>query len=199
MRLPPFPPFDHSGPRTNVGLFSYQSPSHPPFCLIQGIYSGETGTDLQVKSSNSQWSHNEAFPSRGFSTVTPQMTAGNGIFWKDQNKSRVVNGLSFRQRQCARFHRLEGHDHITMSPLSALMCAWEHTHLFTQIRTLTVYPNRGTKLWATHSVINSLEVLANRAVFQWFSSGILFIPVCQGLVWCMPLQILHSWFDSVSG
>ena len=95
------------------------SPSHPPFSLAQGNCSGEAGTDLQVESSNSRWNHNEAFPSRGFSAVTPQTTAGNGIFWKDQNKSRVVNGLSFRQRQCARFQRLEGQNRITMNPLSA--------------------------------------------------------------------------------
>lgn len=101
-------------------VFLFLSKGH---LLIHNSLSHRETTALRLaltfKSSPSHWRHNEAFPSRGFSTVTPQTTAGNGIFWKDQNKSRVVNGLSFRQRQCARFQRLEGHNHITMNPLSA--------------------------------------------------------------------------------
>lgn len=48
--------------------------------LLEGNYSGQAGTDLQVNASNSGQTHNEALPSRGFSAVSPQVTAGNGIF-----------------------------------------------------------------------------------------------------------------------
>lgn len=181
-----------SAPRPNAALCSYQSPSH----LTQGGYSGE----LTFKSSSSHWSHNEAFPSRGFSTVTPRMTAGNGIFWEDQNKSGVVNGLSFPTKTMCQIPLPWGtRPYHNESSVSSNVCMGTHPLVHTDTHIYCTHFHMHKSFEQHTAFINSSEILGNCALFQWFSSGILFIPVCQGLVWCMPVQILHSWFDSVSG